>query len=137
LAASLLVLWGVVGCAGSDGLNRQPVTGSVTLDGTPLDKGTIRFMPTTTEATTETSTTSSGGKYTFGKDSGPVPGEYKVSISAVDDPNIQAKDGMVPGEYRPPTNKDKVPAKFNSNTTLTAKVQSGQSSPIDFTLTSK
>src|SRR5262245_6811494 len=89
LAAPLLVLGGVVGCSGGDNLNRQPVTGSVTLDGAPLEKGTIRFMPTTTEATTETSTTISGGTYTFPKDSGPVPGEYKVSISSVDDPNIQ------------------------------------------------
>jgi hypothetical protein len=137
MAAPLLVLWGVAGCSGSDGLNRQPVTGSVTLDGAPLDGGTIRFMPASNEATTETSTAISGGKYTFGKDSGPVPGNYKVSISAVNDPNIQAKQGMVPGEYRPPSTKDKVPAKFNTNTGLTATVQSNQSAPIDFTLTSK
>jgi len=128
---------GLAGCAESDGLNRQPAAGSVTLDGTPLPSGTIQFRPTSGEATTETSTSISSGKYSFTKQTGPVPGKYSVSISDIADPNIQAKEGMVPGDFRPPSTKDKVPAKYNVQTTLTAEVKAGQSTPIDFTLTSK
>ncbi|MEJ7637794.1 MAG: hypothetical protein WKF75_07350 [Singulisphaera sp.] len=55
MAASLLVPLGLLGCGtGSDGLDRQAVTGSVTLDGAPLETGMIRFLPQSAEASTET-----------------------------------------------------------------------------------
>jgi hypothetical protein len=125
----------LAGCSSGDGLDRQPVTGSVTLDGAPLAKGTIRFTPTSNEAGTDTSAEISGGKYAFSKKTGPVAGNYSVSISSIDDPGIQAKEGMVPGDFRPPTPKDTVPPQYNVKTTLTAAVKAGASESIDFNLT--
>ena len=94
IAASLLVSWGVMGCGGGDdGLDRQPVTGTVTLDGTPLETGTIRFLPESAEAATETSTTIDAGAYAFDKATGPVPGTYKVSISSVKGERLRAPAG--------------------------------------------
>src|SRR4051794_10320669 len=42
VAASLL---GLGGCGGTDGLPRQAVSGTVTVDGKPLKAGLITFMP--------------------------------------------------------------------------------------------
>jgi len=138
MAASLLVPWVVMGCGGgSDGLDRQPVTGTVTLDGAPLETGTIRFLPESAEASTETSTTIEGGAYAFGKDTGPVPGTYKVSISSVKGEAFEVPQGKMPGEVHPPPTKDKVPASYNVKTNLTATVTAGHTAPIDFTLKSK
>jgi hypothetical protein len=137
IAASLLILWSLAGCSESDGLNRQPVTGSVTLDGSPLVTGTIRFLPTSPEATTETSTDIDGGKYSFPKSSGPVPGTYKVLISSAKREAFDMPQGKTPGEVHPPIAKEEVPAKYNVKSTLTATVKAGQSDPIDFSLVSK
>ncbi len=138
MAASLLVSWGVMGCGGgSDGLDRQPVTGSVTLDGTPLETGTIRFLPQSAEASTETSTTIEAGAYAFGKDTGPVPGTYKVLISSAKGEAFELPQGKMPGEVHPPKAKEKVPASYNVRSNLTATVTAGQKTPIDFTLNSK
>src|SRR4051794_20308380 len=91
LTVALLIPGGLTlaGCSSGDGLDRQPVAGSVTLDGAPLPKGTIRFTPTSNEAGTDTSAEISGGKYAFTKQTGPVAGNYSVSISSIDDPGIQ------------------------------------------------
>ena len=138
MAALLLVPWGLWGCGGgSDGLDRQPVTGSVTLDGVPLDTGMIRLLPESAEASTETSATIEGGAYAFPKDSGPVPGTYKVLISSAKSEDFELPQGKTPGEYQPPKAKEKVPAAYNVKSTLTATVTAGQKTPIDFTLKSK
>ncbi len=138
MTAWLLVPWGLLGCGtGSDGLDRQPVTGTVTLDGAPLETGMIRFLPQSAEAATETSTTIEAGAYAFAEHTGPVPGTYKVSISSVKDGDFELPQGKMPGEVHPPKTKDRVPASYNVKSTLTATVTAGQKTPIDFTLNSK
>jgi hypothetical protein len=138
MAASLCVAWGVMGCGGAgDTLDRQPVTGTVTLDGAPLETGTIRFLPESAEAATETSTVIDAGAYAFDKATGPVPGTYKVSISSVKGDAFEVPQGKMPGEVHPPPTKDKVPAAYNVKTTLTATVTSGHKDPINFDLKSK
>jgi len=138
MAASLLVPWGLMGCGGgSDGLDRQPITGSVTLDGAPLETGMIRFLPQSVEASTETSTTIDAGAYAFGKDTGPVPGTYKVLISSAKSEDFELPQGKMPGEFHPPKAKEKVPVAYNLKSKLTATVTAGQKTPIDFTLKSK
>lgn len=127
----------MTGCGGSDGLDRQPVAGAVTLDGTPLATGTVRFQPKSNDAGTDTSAPISGGKYAFSRETGPVPGTYTISITSIEPPKDEVKQGMVPGDYRPPATKDAVPDKYNIKTTLEATVKAGQSEAIDFTLTSK
>lgn len=136
-ALALPILWGLAGCGRGDGLDRQPVSGSVTLDGAPLDTGMIRFLPESADATTETSTAIEGGKYSFPKDTGPVPGAYKVVISSAKGEAFEPPQGKMPGEVHPPLAKEKVPEKYNVTTELTATVKRGETAPIDFALTSK
>ncbi|MFO0952720.1 MAG: hypothetical protein U0835_16540 [Isosphaeraceae bacterium] len=136
LALPAVVLGSLVlsGCGGGDGLDRQPVTGS---DAQQRPAGGDHpLLARSRRSGTDTSASIAGGKYAFTKETGPVPGTYAVAISSVEEQNLQTKEGMVPGAFRPPTSPDKVPAQYNSQTTLTATVKAGDSAAIDFTLTS-
>src|SRR5271166_5257931 len=48
----IFVLAGSSGCGSSDGLNRLPVSGTVTCDGKPVPSGAILFEPATPESGT-------------------------------------------------------------------------------------
>lgn len=73
------------GCSGK--LRTEPVTGTVTLDGTPLEGATVSFSPV--DATTGHSSigrTDANGVYKLqtrlgDPDAGTTPGEYLVAIS--------------------------------------------------------
>ncbi|WP_435009191.1 hypothetical protein P12x_000440 [Tundrisphaera lichenicola] len=137
ISAGSLILLGLSGCGEDDGLNRQAVSGTVTLDGKPLETGTIRLLPTSAEATTETSTFIEMGSYSFSKADGPVPGSYKVVISSAKRGAFDLPQGKTPGEAHPPKAKEEVPKQYNVKTTLTATVKADQAEPIDFPLVSK
>ena len=80
-----LVLFGlavVSGCGSGDTLNRQPVSGTVKLDGQPLASGSIRFIPQDTTG----KVTSGGGPITDGKYSTDLPpGKYLVKIFSTEE----------------------------------------------------
>jgi hypothetical protein len=137
-AVPLLWLAGAAGCGpAADNLNRQAVSGTVTLDGKPLADGTIHFEPSSPEATTEVSAEIKDGKYSFSKATGPVPGPYKVQISAPEPQNFQPPTGKMPGEFLIPAAKQNVPEKYNLRTTLTATIKPDHSGAVDFPLSSK
>jgi len=130
-SCSLVLLTAVflAGCGGSDGLNRSSVSGAVTLDGQPVQEGSITFVPI--EGTT--------GPMAFGKitngqysisagDRGPVPGKHKVQIEAYRDAGTTDSGGA--------SLKDQVvPAKYNTETSLVVEIGRG-SATHNFDLTS-
>jgi hypothetical protein len=144
----MLPLWfvafglGMAGCSDTgDNLPREAITGSVTLDGQPLN-GAIQFTP---------SSNASGGvavgggspivdgTYSVAREQGLVPGKYKVAINAASAPASSSAGksgdpGRAPSAIRP---KELVPAKYNSATTLEAEVKEGGSNRFDFKLESK
>ena len=77
-------LLALAGCGG--GGAELPVSGTVTLDGTPLPNAVVRFIPDsgTDSASTGFATTGTDGKYVItgakGK-KGLVAGKYKVTVS--------------------------------------------------------
>jgi len=141
--------WGlaavVAGCGGAlvlsacgparvDDLPREAVSGKVTLDGKPLERGTISFQPASASPTSGM-VSIVGGSYSMPKAYGLVPGSYKVSISSSEGSGPSEKLGDVPGKTPPPP-KELIPARYNSDTTLTAEVKPGKSNSFDFDLTS-
>jgi hypothetical protein len=137
-----------------DDLPRQPVSGRVTLDGKPLEQGTITFSPAT-ELPTPGMVSISGGSYSIPRTQGLVAGTYKVSIQAADTTEPVEKFGDLPGiagrRQAEAADKKKraevlgkkgaspsqaVPAKYNTATTLTATVKDGETNAFDFDLTS-
>ena len=136
MLALLAMGFSVAGCGGGDGLDRQSVTGTVTLDGQPLETGLITFDPASATAETSSATEIVDGTYAFNSQNGPVPGTYRVVINSSGGESIEPPAGQAPGDTYLPPPEEKIPQKYNSNTTLTATVESGSSEPINFELTS-
>jgi type 1 fimbria pilin len=88
------------GCGADNPLNRQPVSGTVTFNGEPVARGSIRF-----DSVTKGPTLAGGkirkGSYTIAGEKGLAPGEYAVYIN-IQDPNWDARKEPSPREMAPP-----------------------------------
>jgi hypothetical protein len=107
-----------------------PLSGTVTINGAPMDLGMITFVPE------DPSQTSVGGKVSDGKFSldatrGPYPGKYRVQIHWAKKTGRKVPNGD--GGMQDET-AEGLPAKFNQDTELTATITSG-SNKVDFNLT--
>jgi major membrane immunogen (membrane-anchored lipoprotein) len=136
-----------------DGLGkRYPVSGTVTYNGAPLEKGEISFVSEDLTKNFGATGIITNGSYTLstgGNDDGAQTGKYKVTITSKEDFVAKAradfqKESGVGGEGKiPPQNlakasaaaKSLIPAGYGDprTTTLTADVQA-QSNKIDFKL---
>lgn len=114
----------LAGCSGSD-IGR--VSGTVTMDGSPLPNANVEFFPQPT-GRPSTGVTDKDGKYelTYTREAmGAKVGEHRVQITTA---------GMGPSEGGYGGNsKETVPARYNVKSELTAKVESG-SNKHDFQL---
>ncbi len=102
------------GCGGGDPLGRQAVSGIVTLDGSPLQEGSIRFEPTG-ESTTSSGAVIEQGKYSITKNKGLPPGKYRVVINAVKPEmgGAQPADEM-PGDGEAVLPEELIPSEWNA-----------------------
>jgi hypothetical protein len=101
----------VAGCGKSSRLSRVVVSGAVTLNGSPVEDGQIRYVPIAETVGPVTMARIAGGKYVC-DDKGGVPvGKHRVEIQAWD-PNLP------PGGRGEPSRPPLVPAKFNENSEL-------------------
>lgn len=128
----LLVLPVVIGCGGGKE-GQMTVTGSVTLDGQPLESGRIIFMPKEKGSATATS---GGGKIENGKYEAEVSsGKMGVSIRASKDVPIEnpSEEDKARGLTTRP--ESIIPARYNDKSELEADVSSS-SREFDFDLKS-
>jgi hypothetical protein len=102
-----------------------PVTGTVTMDGQPLARAVVTFL--SEKGVAASGATDANGRYTLlyrGSADGASPGRNTVTVTTVpDDPNM----GVV---------KERIPAAYNTQSTLTADVVAGTNT-FDFSLESK
>jgi hypothetical protein len=127
----------LAGCGDSDELPREPVSGTVTLDGKPLASGLITFQPEGTDIATQGGGPIESGEYAIPRDQGLVPGKYTVSITSgggsetiVDDTN------NMPG-MPPVPSQETIPARYNTESELTAEVTAGGANRFPFELKTK
>jgi len=135
-----LVLVGALGCGGGPKL--APVSGTVTMDGSPLVGATVSFLPVSDPAALESPLGSTGktnekGEYaleTLKQQKGALAGKHQVSITRLD-PQIGQ------GDERPPRGgwptKDMIPARYNEKTELTFDVPPSGTTKADFQLKSR
>lgn len=129
---ALAVLAGVAlltGCGGS-ATDRQAVSGTVTLKGSPLDQGTIQFIPKAKEGAFSGANIENG-KYRIAAAQGLVPGQYEVRISS-GQPNTKAAEAA-PGETGPPA-LERIPPEFNTNSNKTVEVKATGPNTFDFSI---
>jgi len=85
----------LTGCGG-DGLDRYPVSGTVTFDGKPVEFGAIFFEPTMSAGPIAPTVylPVRDGKYDA-RDKGPVKGKYNVTVGGMDQSrNTVDSDGI-------------------------------------------
>jgi hypothetical protein len=126
LAALAAIAVGVVGCAKENAPARYPVSGTVTLDKKPLEKGMIFFQVIAT-----------GEMDAMPVENGAFSGrtgEGERRVEVVSEVSRGEKDfGGMKGEFR----ENIIPAKYNVDTTLKATVTAAGPNTFTFDLTSK
>lgn len=130
VSVALVGVW-ASGC-GRGGPALGGVEGTVTLDGTPVEGATVTFSPVE-GGRSATAITDSAGHYRleFTADQmGAIVGKHKVSISTFEEGELDDRGQRVGAVA------EKIPAKYNRESTLVAEVKSG-SQTIDFPLVSQ
>lgn len=136
---ALVLVLAAAGCAATeDTLPRQSVSGQVTLDGKPLARGMISFVPAGDGGAGPVSVGAviSEGSYAIARAEGPVPGSYRVSILSEGGAREVAGAAPGPGELKS-ARKEPIPARYNAATTLKADVAVGGPNTFNFELTSQ
>ncbi len=125
LAACCLLL--LCGCEGSDG--KRAVSGTVTLQGQPLDTGTITFLKLPEAQTPAGAALITQGKYDLPATQGLLPGNYRVKVNAIPEYHI------TPEEYAAgktaPARVDRIPAKYNTASEETVEVKESGANKFD------
>src|SRR5690349_9659737 len=129
LLATTAVALAVAGCGG-DGIPRLPISGTVSLDGTPVDHGQINFMPQ--EGDNVVSATIEDGRFDLPRPEGPSPGPHSVAIWSQQPTGKQVvADELNPEEGMIPEMAEAIPGRYNAQTELTADV-SDRNHTFDF-----
>jgi len=110
LVAGGLVMF-ALGCGESDPLGRKAISGTVSFNGAPIERGNIGFQPV------EKSTTSGGasieaGKYSIPRQKGLPAGKYRVTVNAPKGGGAQASKDAPPGDPLPPP-QEMIPPEWN------------------------
>ncbi len=119
------LLLSLIGCGGGDAPELGSVSGTVTLDGSPLEEATVEFHPVD-GGRSSSAITDEEGHYTLQfapKRDGALIGKHQVKITT----SIVGDDNVV---------KERVPTKYNTETTLEKEVVAGENE-IDFDLDSE
>jgi hypothetical protein len=130
--ALVLALAVAPGCGQtSDGINRQPVSGAVTLDKKPLTQGSITFIPLADGPSA--GGTINQGRYSIARADGPAPGSYRVTIVAMQPTGRKLPDPEGPPGSLAEELQNIVPPRYNTKSELKAEVKAGANT-LDFDL---
>ena len=131
LGSVLLLLLVAVGCGENDPLNRQEVSGKITLDGELLADGTVEFTPVSNGAPSGASIKE--GLFTIPGEKGLPPGDYVVRISAA---SASGATVEVPGESNR-ISAELIPEKYNTKSELSFHVDDKGSNFLELDLKAK
>ena len=138
--ASLLLYLTCVTCGtlllvACDSNSRQPVEGTVTLDGRPMADGQIRFVPQEGANGPTAGAKIDNGKFSISAELGIFAGTYRVEITA-SRPGGRKIPDRVTGQ---PVDvyKQFIPAKYNTKSELVANVTADGANVFDFAVTAK
>jgi hypothetical protein len=131
----LLIAIGLVSGCGPHS-DRLAITGKVTLNGEPLDGGSIQFT-SLGEKKMNGGAMVNGGAYKIAQEKGLLPGKYHVEINAPDNaakPIVYRSSPDSPGVVTQP---DKVPPEYNINSKKTIEVTADGANNFDFDIQGK
>ena len=115
--ALLVIVIAAAGCGPAS--DRLPISGQITLDGGPLDSGSIHFTSKGGEKLLATGATVQNGEFHIPQEKGLPPGTYFVEISSPDTSAPLVAYQGEPGQPRlPPTAPERIPAEYNADRTI-------------------
>jgi hypothetical protein len=120
----------LAGC-GESGRGGLEVTGLVTLDGQPMQEGSVVFVPLASGHKTAGKITA--GQFRIPASDGPIPGSYRVEVYAPDASPVPLDDPLAYAQSAPrlpPANP--VASRFNTQSELTAEVAAGRDNQFTF-----
>ncbi len=123
----LACLLAFAGCSGSDG--RQEISGTVTLDGEPLESGLINFRPAKGTKANSSGGTITEGRFQLPAAKGLMPGEYIVRVQSFKKSGRKVNDPQM-GEI-----DELLPVRFNEMGALKATISDGSENQLEFALT--
>jgi len=139
--STLFALCCGLGCGGTTGPERASVSGSVTFDGVPVEKGSIAFIPDGATVGPTAGALIEKGRYQTASGMGPVLGSHRVEITAhragnkVDVAGIGGSGAGPSAAGSVQQTEMYIPAQYNTKSTLTVTIKSGNN-PNDFSLKS-
>lgn len=139
--ALFLVASAAIGCGGKSGPEKAVVSGKVTLDGAPVETGSIAFIPTGATKGPVAGAVIEQGTYRTSPGGGPVIGAHRVEITAHRPGKGAPAAGAVGATAGPsaaaatPNLEAYIPKQYNKESTLTLDVKSGKNEQ-DFELKS-
>jgi len=128
---ALVMAVGLAGCGAENPRERLPVSGTVTLDGAPLDQGSIQFAPLVREDSVGSGAMIKDGKYEIPELKGLPVGKYRVRINSarVDESAPPPDpDGFMTGK---PT-IERIPPKYNRKSEEVVEVTAGGPNEFDY-----
>jgi hypothetical protein len=129
--AAMLAVLALVGCGPRS--DRLAITGTVTLDGVPLNSGSIRFSSRDAASPMSAGAMIQDGAYYVPQEKGLRVGTYHVEISAPDaaaPPVLDRASGMKMAPER-------IPAEYNVNSEQTINVTADGDNAFDFAISTK
>jgi len=131
----LLMALGIVGC-GEAPPKRVAITGTVKLDGKPVESGSITFIPEPDSPNPSAGGEIKGGEYILTADAGPSSGKYRVEIrwSRPTGKKVPVGSPSPPGTMMDEV-KEAIPAKYNTQSTLEREISADENT-VDFDLES-
>ncbi|WP_150106129.1 carboxypeptidase-like regulatory domain-containing protein [Rubinisphaera brasiliensis] len=108
-------------------MNRQSVSGTVSLAGDPVITGLIEFCPVGNEGVSSGASIADG-EYSIPSAKGLPPGDYLIRISSAGEEAVASKE--MPGEAK--LQKELIPASYNVNSQEIRSVSAGEKNIFDF-----
>lgn len=139
LFAFALLALPVIGCGTRSGPTRASVEGLVSVDGEPIEKGSITFTPTEGTSGPIAGGPIERGRYRINGSSGPVVGRQLVSIRGLKKSGRQVPvtaDAELPSGGLVEELIPAVPPQYNDRTTLVREIVRGHQA-VDFALKSE
>ncbi|QDU76085.1 hypothetical protein Pan97_31300 [Bremerella volcania] len=138
--AAPLIIASAAGCSGNAaGLHLVPAKGTITLDGTPLAGADVEFTPENVKVNEDGLGGSSGFANTDDSGhfemytasyAGVQPGEYRVRINKISQPEITNPEARVP------KGKEMVPPQYNTQSDLIVEIDDDGNTDLNFELKS-
>jgi hypothetical protein len=134
----LIIFTGFAVCIGcGPRSDRLPISGTVTLDGAPLDTGSIRFTSIGTDNVSATGAMIQNGQFNIAAAKGLSPGSYHVQISAPDNSAPAVTVRGPHGEPGIPTQPERIPPEYNVESTKSIEVTADGDNHFEFMIDSR